>query len=90
MATWDARSWVADELGCGRDDLSVLSRNDGKETQVRYADKNGQVTRLVVAGPLRPLNPAEPDGHWEVALQLPDQTVRTPSEPVPGSTEIEY
>ena len=76
--TWDARAWVASVLGCNRSDLTVRSRNEGFETgtQVRYDMKGKQAARLIVAGPIRTLN-GEPEGHWVIALELPDRTTRS-------------
>lgn len=89
--TWDARAWVAEVLGCSRDDLSIVRRVDGAETHVRYGYRGGLqvVARLVVAGPIKPPD-GTPGGHWEVALELADRTVHHPPKELPDSTAIEF
>jgi hypothetical protein len=88
---WDARAWVAEVLGCGRDDLSIVRRVDDDETQVSYGHRGGLqvVARLVVAGPIRLLDET-PGGHWEVTLKLVDGTFHHPPKEIRDSTAIEF
>ena len=87
---WDARAWVASVLGCKRDELSILGDEfdytNGR--QVWYAKDGEQVARLIVAGPIRPLD-RKPEGHWVVAVELADLSTQSPPEDVPESTEIQ-
>jgi hypothetical protein len=82
---WDAMAWVADLLGCDRNDLTRLS--DDEKGRVGYADANGkEVARVLVSGPMRPLD-GKPGGHWIVTAELSDGTIRQ-IETLPDTTEI--
>jgi len=90
--SWDARSWVASVLGVGRDDLMPVSRDDRGGLQVRYAlvsDPRKEVARLVMAGPIRPLN-GEPRGHWEVRLEDAKGNFHTPPNAVSDTGDIDF
>jgi hypothetical protein len=88
---WNARSWVASVLGCSQADLSIRSRRDDymTGTQVRYDRVGEQVARLIVAGPVRPLD-GKPEGHWVIAVELADGSTREPTTDIPESIIIEY
>ena len=91
--TWDARGWVASVVGVESDDLMVVHRDDRAGTQVSYAlvnDSRTEVARLVLGGPLRALDPAQPHGTYEVRLELPDGSIHSPSRTIPGDTDIDF
>jgi hypothetical protein len=79
-------------LGVGRDDLMPISRDDRGGLQVRYAlvnDPHREVARLVMAGPIRPLN-GEPGGHWEVRLEDAKGNFHTPPNAVSDTGDIDF
>jgi hypothetical protein len=96
---WDARSWVASVLGVGRDDLMLISRDDmpirrddRAGLQVRYAlvnDPRNEVARLVMAGPIRPLD-GERGGHWEVHLEDAKGNFHSPPKAASETDDIDY
>jgi hypothetical protein len=66
LATWDARTWIADLIGCDPAELTVRSTDSygSTETQTRY-DRGGEVVaRLTVSGPVRSSFDVAGDGHW--------------------------
>jgi hypothetical protein len=80
-------------LGVESDDLMVVSRDDRAGTEVRYAlvsDPRREVARLVLGGPLRALDPAQPHGKYEVRLELADGSFRTPPRTIPGNADIDF
>ena len=72
MATWDAREWLADLMGLGKEDLTVRSidRYGDKETQVRYEQGDRAVARLTVKGPVREMLEQEGHGRWVIKAQI--------------------
>jgi hypothetical protein len=79
-------------LGVGRDDLMPISRDDRGGLQVRYAlvgDPRNEVARLVMAGPIRPLN-GEPGGHWDVRLEDAKGNFHTPPKAVSDTGDIDF
>jgi hypothetical protein len=88
--SWDARSWVASVLGVGRDDLMPISRDDRGGLQVHYAlvsDPRKEVGRLVMTGPIRPLDGG---GHWDVRLEDAKGNVHTPPKAVSDTGDIDF
>jgi hypothetical protein len=86
-------------LGVGRDDLMLISRDDlpirrddRAGLQVRYAlvnDPRNEVARLVMAGPIRPLD-GERGGHWDVRLEDAKGNVHTPPKAASETDDIDY
>lgn len=92
MASWDARAWVADLMGCERDDLTVRSidRYGPRETQVRYERGDEAVARLIVAGPIVPMGVQPGRGHWEISVRIGSGSEDVHSIEVPEADEIVY
>jgi hypothetical protein len=91
VATWDARAWLADLMGCERSDLVVRSIDRyGEETQVRYERDNQAVARLIVAAPVTPMG--QPGGHGSraVSVRIGSGSEDVHSIAVPEADEIEY
>jgi hypothetical protein len=92
MAAWDARAWLADRMGCARDELEIRStdRYGERETQVRY-DRGGEsVARLIVTGPVHEMGDRPGAGHWLVTAQVGWDARGAHSTTVPEADEIVY
>jgi hypothetical protein len=92
MSTWDARAWLADLIGCARDDLTVRSvdRYGPTETQVRYERGDEAVARLIVAGPIVPMGEPAGGGHWSVSVRIGSGSEDVHTIDVPAADEIVY
>lgn len=91
MATWDAREWLAQLIGCQRGDLAVRSIDRyGSETQVRYERGGEAVARLIVAAPVSPMG--QPGGHGSraVSVRIGSGSEDVHTFEVPETDEIEY
>ncbi|HSG87073.1 MAG TPA: hypothetical protein VLA23_12115 [Candidatus Limnocylindrales bacterium] len=92
VATWDAREWLADLVGCERGELAVRSidRYGPKETQVRYERGGQALARLIVAGPIAPMGTREGQGHWHVSVRIGTGSEDVHSIELPEADEILY
>lgn len=92
MATWDAREWLADLMGCGRDELAVRSidKYGQTETQVRYERGNEAVARVVVTGPVVPLGQPAGSGHWAISVRIGSGSEDVHDIDVPETHELVY
>ena len=92
MATWDAREWVAAQMGIEYGDLSVRSidRYGDSETQVRYEQNGVAVARLTVNGPMREMLEKEGEGSWMIKAQIGSGTQDVHTLELPETEEIVY
>jgi hypothetical protein len=92
VATWDARDWLANLLGCDRRDLAVRSIDayGPTETQVRYERGDEAVARLIVTGPIVPMGAREGHGHRVVSVRIGSGSEDVHSVDVPETDEIVY
>lgn len=91
MATWDAREWLAQLIGCQRGDLAVRSIDRyGSETQVRYERGGEAVARLIVAAPVSPMGQPGGQGSRAVSVRIGSGSEDVHTIEVPETDEIEY
>jgi glyoxalase/bleomycin resistance protein/dioxygenase superfamily protein len=89
-ATWDARAWLANAMGCERDDLTVRSIDHygEQETQVRYELKGEAVARVIVRGPIVPMGVQPGHGHRAISAVVGSGMEDLHSIDIPESQEV--
>jgi hypothetical protein len=92
VATWDARGWLANLVGCERAELAVLSIDQygAAEKQVRYQRDGQAIARLIVSGPILQMGEREGRGHWLVTVRIGSGSEDVHSIDVPEADEILY
>ena len=92
MTSFDARAWLAELIGCGREELAVrsLDRYGPTETQVRYERGSEAVARLIVSGPARRMGEREGEGHWTVSVRIGSGSDDVHETEVPEADELVY
>jgi hypothetical protein len=70
LTEWDARAWVASQVGCDPDDLSVSGQTRARSgIDTDYERGGNHAATLILTGPMSPLD-GSAERSWVVTLEL--------------------